>query len=75
MGFSAAYADRAAALSEADAHLGLANRMAVRFAKRVFLAYPLEGLEEPKYRVVGRPICHSSRVPSGRMRPPGMGPS
>ena len=32
-----------AALSEADAHLGLANRLALPFAKRVFLAYPLEG--------------------------------
>ena len=29
-----------AALSEADAHLGLANRLAAPFARRVFLAYP-----------------------------------
>jgi UDP-N-acetylglucosamine--N-acetylmuramyl-(pentapeptide) pyrophosphoryl-undecaprenol N-acetylglucosamine transferase len=45
-----------AALTEVDAHLGLANRMAAPFARRVFLAYPIEGLAEPKYRVVGRPI-------------------
>jgi UDP-N-acetylglucosamine--N-acetylmuramyl-(pentapeptide) pyrophosphoryl-undecaprenol N-acetylglucosamine transferase len=45
-----------AALTEADAHLGLANRMATPFARRVFLAYPIEGLAGPKYRVVGRPI-------------------
>lgn len=45
-----------AALSEADAQLGLANRLAVPFAKRVFLAYDVEGLAPPKYRVVGRPI-------------------
>jgi UDP-N-acetylglucosamine--N-acetylmuramyl-(pentapeptide) pyrophosphoryl-undecaprenol N-acetylglucosamine transferase len=45
-----------AALSEADAHLGLANRLAAPFAKTVFLAYPVEGLGPPKYRVVGRPI-------------------
>jgi UDP-N-acetylglucosamine--N-acetylmuramyl-(pentapeptide) pyrophosphoryl-undecaprenol N-acetylglucosamine transferase len=45
-----------AALSEADAHLGLANRLAAPFAKVVFLAYPVEGLEPPKYQVVGRPI-------------------
>ena len=32
-----------AALSEADAHLGLANRLALPFARRVFLAYPLRG--------------------------------
>jgi UDP-N-acetylglucosamine--N-acetylmuramyl-(pentapeptide) pyrophosphoryl-undecaprenol N-acetylglucosamine transferase len=45
-----------AALSEADARLGLANRLASPFAKVVFLAYPIEGLEPPKYQVVGRPI-------------------
>jgi UDP-N-acetylglucosamine--N-acetylmuramyl-(pentapeptide) pyrophosphoryl-undecaprenol N-acetylglucosamine transferase len=45
-----------AALSEADAHFGLANRLAAPFAKKVFLAYPVEGLDPPKYEVVGRPI-------------------
>ena len=30
-----------AALTEADAHLGLANRLAAPFARRVFLAYPV----------------------------------
>ena len=34
-----------AALSEADAHFGLANRLAAPFAQRVFLAYPLPGLD------------------------------
>ena len=45
-----------AALTEADAHLGLANRLAAPFARRVFLAFPIEGRAGPKYRVVGRPI-------------------
>ena len=45
-----------AALTEADAHLGLANRLALPFAKRVFLAYPIPGRNGSKYRVVGRPI-------------------
>jgi UDP-N-acetylglucosamine--N-acetylmuramyl-(pentapeptide) pyrophosphoryl-undecaprenol N-acetylglucosamine transferase len=45
-----------AALTEADSHLGLANRFAAPFAKRVFLAYPIEGHEPPKYEVVGRPL-------------------
>ncbi len=45
-----------AALTEADAHLGLANRFATPFARKVFLAYPIEGVEGPKYRLVGRPI-------------------
>ena len=45
-----------AALSEADAHLGLANRLAAPFARRVFLAYAVPGRSGAKYRVVGRPI-------------------
>ena len=32
-----------AALTEADAHLGLANRLAAPFARRVFLAYGVDG--------------------------------
>jgi UDP-N-acetylglucosamine--N-acetylmuramyl-(pentapeptide) pyrophosphoryl-undecaprenol N-acetylglucosamine transferase len=51
-----------AALTEADAHLGLANRLAAPFARRVFLAYPLEGRGGSRYRVVGRPIPSRSRV-------------
>ena len=45
-----------AALTEADAHLGLANRLAAPFARRVFLAYAIPGREGRKYRIVGRPI-------------------
>jgi UDP-N-acetylglucosamine--N-acetylmuramyl-(pentapeptide) pyrophosphoryl-undecaprenol N-acetylglucosamine transferase len=45
-----------AALTEADAHLGLANRLATPFARRVFLAYEIEGRNGSKYRVVGRPV-------------------
>jgi UDP-N-acetylglucosamine--N-acetylmuramyl-(pentapeptide) pyrophosphoryl-undecaprenol N-acetylglucosamine transferase len=45
-----------AALTEADAHLGLANRLAAPFARRVFLAYAIDGRDGEKYRVVGRPI-------------------
>jgi UDP-N-acetylglucosamine--N-acetylmuramyl-(pentapeptide) pyrophosphoryl-undecaprenol N-acetylglucosamine transferase len=45
-----------AALTEADAHLGLANRLATPFARSVFLAYDIPGRDGGKYRVVGRPI-------------------
>jgi UDP-N-acetylglucosamine--N-acetylmuramyl-(pentapeptide) pyrophosphoryl-undecaprenol N-acetylglucosamine transferase len=48
------------ALTEADAHLGLANRLAAPLAERVFLALPL-GLHGEKYRAVGRPIPASSQ--------------
>lgn len=50
-----------AALTEADARLGLGNRLAAPFARAVFLAFPIAGLEPPKYRVVGRPIPTRSR--------------
>jgi UDP-N-acetylglucosamine--N-acetylmuramyl-(pentapeptide) pyrophosphoryl-undecaprenol N-acetylglucosamine transferase len=50
-----------AALTEADAELGLANRLATPFARRLFLAYPGAG-ENGKARVVGRPIPASSRA-------------
>jgi UDP-N-acetylglucosamine--N-acetylmuramyl-(pentapeptide) pyrophosphoryl-undecaprenol N-acetylglucosamine transferase len=45
-----------AALTEADAHLGLANRLAAPFARRVYLAYPIPRRNGAKYRVVGRPV-------------------
>jgi UDP-N-acetylglucosamine--N-acetylmuramyl-(pentapeptide) pyrophosphoryl-undecaprenol N-acetylglucosamine transferase len=50
-----------AAVTEADAHLGLANRLAVPFARRVFLAYAIAGRAGPKYRVTGRPVPARSR--------------
>jgi UDP-N-acetylglucosamine--N-acetylmuramyl-(pentapeptide) pyrophosphoryl-undecaprenol N-acetylglucosamine transferase len=53
-----------AALLEADAHLGLANRLAAPFAERIFLAFPIDGREGSKYRVTGRPIPARNRAPS-----------
>jgi UDP-N-acetylglucosamine--N-acetylmuramyl-(pentapeptide) pyrophosphoryl-undecaprenol N-acetylglucosamine transferase len=53
-----------AAIMEADAHLGLANRLAAPFAMRVFCAFPLEGKAGSRYRVVGRPIPSRSRSTS-----------
>jgi len=50
-----------AAVTEADAHLGLANRLAVPFARRVFLALPV-GRESAKFEVVGRPIPAASQA-------------
>jgi UDP-N-acetylglucosamine--N-acetylmuramyl-(pentapeptide) pyrophosphoryl-undecaprenol N-acetylglucosamine transferase len=58
-----------AALLEADAELGLANRLAAPFARRVFLALPIEGLAAPKYRVSGRPIpARSQALPREQAR-------
>lgn len=50
-----------AALTEADAHLGLANRLALPFAQRLFVSFPVEGVDGPKVRVTGRPIPARSR--------------
>lgn len=43
-------------LTEADSHLGIANRVLAPAAKHVFLAFPIEGREAPRYEVVGRPV-------------------
>ena len=55
-----------AAFTEADAHLGLANRLAAPFAQTGFLAYPVAGRAGSKYRVVGRPIPERSISPLDR---------
>ena len=44
------------ALTEADAHLGLANRLAAPFARRLFLAYPIATRYAARTVVVGRPL-------------------
>src|SRR5690349_17706406 len=43
-------------LAEADSHLGLTNRLLAARAKRVCLAFPLDGRDAPRYRVTGRPV-------------------
>ncbi len=43
-------------LTEADRHLGLTNRMLARRARRVCLAFPIEGRTGPRYLVTGRPV-------------------
>ena len=45
-----------AALLEVDAHMGLANRLAVPLVQRVYLAFPIPGRSGGKYRVTGRPV-------------------
>src|SRR4029078_13239165 len=44
-----------AALTEADAHLGLANRLAAPFASKLFLAYDIPGRDGAKGEAIGRP--------------------
>ena len=44
------------ALTEADSHLGLTNRLLAPAARRVFLAFPLWDRSGSKYVVTGRPV-------------------
>ena len=43
-------------LTEADSHLGLANRLLAGRARRVCLAFPIDGREGDRYLVTGRPV-------------------
>ena len=48
-------------LSESDSHLGLANRLLAPFARRVCLAFPIEGRAGERYLVTGRPVPRAIR--------------
>jgi UDP-N-acetylglucosamine--N-acetylmuramyl-(pentapeptide) pyrophosphoryl-undecaprenol N-acetylglucosamine transferase len=41
---------------EADSHLGVTNRLLRPYVRRLFLSFPIAGLEPPKYVVTGRPL-------------------
>jgi UDP-N-acetylglucosamine--N-acetylmuramyl-(pentapeptide) pyrophosphoryl-undecaprenol N-acetylglucosamine transferase len=43
-------------LTESDRHLGLANRLLARAARRVCLAFPIPGRDGGRYLVTGRPV-------------------
>lgn len=44
-------------LTEADSHLGLANRLLAPRARRVCLAFPIPGRHGRRYLVTGRPVA------------------
>lgn len=43
-------------LTEADSHLGVTNRLLAPRARRICLAFPIEGRTGDRYRVTGRPV-------------------
>jgi len=43
-------------LTEADSHLGLTNRLLAPRARRVCLAFPIDGRDGERYLVTGRPV-------------------
>src|SRR3989440_12417489 len=49
----------------ADAHLGLADRVAAPFPKRVFLAFPISRRDGPQSRVTGRASPARPPPPAG----------
>jgi len=55
-GIAAALTGTPLVLTEADSHLGLANRLLAGRARRVCLAFPIEGREGERYPVTGRPV-------------------
>jgi UDP-N-acetylglucosamine--N-acetylmuramyl-(pentapeptide) pyrophosphoryl-undecaprenol N-acetylglucosamine transferase len=55
-GLAATLAGTPLVLTEADSHLGLANRLLAKRARRVCLAFPIEGREGDPYLVTGRPV-------------------
>lgn len=56
VGAAAALGRRPLVLIEADSHLGLTNRLLAPFARRVCLAFAVDGRDGRRYRVTGRPV-------------------
>jgi UDP-N-acetylglucosamine--N-acetylmuramyl-(pentapeptide) pyrophosphoryl-undecaprenol N-acetylglucosamine transferase len=56
VGLAAVRAGLPLVLTEADSHLGLANRLLARRARRVCLAFPIPGRTGERYLVTGRPV-------------------
>jgi UDP-N-acetylglucosamine--N-acetylmuramyl-(pentapeptide) pyrophosphoryl-undecaprenol N-acetylglucosamine transferase len=56
VGLAAVLARIPLVLTEADSHLGLANRLLAGRARRVCLAFPIAGRDGERYLVTGRPV-------------------
>ena len=61
-------------LAEADSHLGLTNRALAPRARRVCLAFPLDGRDGERYRVTGRPVPPPVTDRAGARAALGLGP-
>ena len=61
-------------LTEADSHLGITNRLLAPRARRVCLAFPIDGLKAPRYRVTGRPVPPTDTDRQGAREHFGIGP-
>ncbi len=61
-------------LTEADSHLGVTNRLLAPRARRVCLAFPIEGRDGDRYRVTGRPVPPTDTDRAGARAHFGIGP-
>ncbi len=61
VGLAAVLRRRPLVLMEADSHLGLTNRLLAPVARRVCLAFPIDGREGKRYRITGRPVPAPAR--------------
>jgi UDP-N-acetylglucosamine--N-acetylmuramyl-(pentapeptide) pyrophosphoryl-undecaprenol N-acetylglucosamine transferase len=61
-------------LTEADSHLGITNRALAPVAKRVCLAFPIEGRTGSRYLVTGRPVPPREPDRDGARAEFGIGP-
>jgi UDP-N-acetylglucosamine--N-acetylmuramyl-(pentapeptide) pyrophosphoryl-undecaprenol N-acetylglucosamine transferase len=61
-------------LSEMDSHLGLTNRLLAPVAKRICLAFPIEGRDGRKFVVTGRPVPPASTDRAAARARFGIGP-
>lgn len=75
VGLAAVLSGTPLVLIEADSHLGLTNRLLAPLAKRVCLAFPIEGREGGRYRVTGRPIPPPATDREAARRHFGIGPT
>jgi UDP-N-acetylglucosamine--N-acetylmuramyl-(pentapeptide) pyrophosphoryl-undecaprenol N-acetylglucosamine transferase len=62
-------------LTEADSHLGLTNRLLAPLARRVCLAFPIDGRTGKKYLLTGRPVPPPASDRDAAREHFGIGPS
>jgi UDP-N-acetylglucosamine--N-acetylmuramyl-(pentapeptide) pyrophosphoryl-undecaprenol N-acetylglucosamine transferase len=62
-------------LMEADSHLGLTNRLLAPAAKRVCLAFPIEGRDGGRYKLTGRPVPEPATDRTAARERFGIGPA
>jgi UDP-N-acetylglucosamine--N-acetylmuramyl-(pentapeptide) pyrophosphoryl-undecaprenol N-acetylglucosamine transferase len=74
VGLAAVLGGKPLVLTEADSHLGLTNRLLAGRARRVCLAFPIEGRDGDRYLLTGRPVPQTITDGEGARRQFGIEP-